>query len=128
MLKSGSSPDVSCLHHHLADLLQPHLERIAVEALQICCLLLPPPNRRKIQLLMRMISRISENVDMPRLHDAMGTRSLVREPRVQSVWCFKSLEAVLRARAVFVLEVLVSVQLVINGQTVRLQNLHRNLT
>ncbi|NXO00638.1 DEP1A protein, partial [Rhinopomastus cyanomelas] len=59
------------------NLLQPHLERIAVEALQICCLLLPPLNRRKIQLLMRMISRISENVDMPRLHDAMGTRSLM---------------------------------------------------
>ncbi|OXB66612.1 hypothetical protein ASZ78_013871 [Callipepla squamata] len=60
------------------NLLQPHLERIAVEALQICCLLLPPPNRRRIQLLMRMISRISENVDMPRLHPAVGTRSLVR--------------------------------------------------
>ncbi|NXY58601.1 DEP1A protein, partial [Callaeas wilsoni] len=59
------------------NLLQPHLERIAVEALQICCLLLPPPNRRKLQLLMRMMARISGNVDMPRLHDAMGTRSLL---------------------------------------------------
>ncbi|NWI44674.1 DEP1A protein, partial [Picathartes gymnocephalus] len=59
------------------NLLQPHLERIAVEALQICCLLLPPPNRRKLQLLLRMMGRISGNVDMPRLHDAMGTRSLL---------------------------------------------------
>ncbi|NXB22335.1 DEP1A protein, partial [Rhagologus leucostigma] len=59
------------------NLLQPHLERIAVEALQICCLLLPPPKRRKLQLLMRMMARISGNVDMPRLHDAMGTRSLL---------------------------------------------------
>ncbi|NXE41695.1 DEP1A protein, partial [Ptilorrhoa leucosticta] len=59
------------------NLLQPHLERIAVEALQICCLLLPPPNRRKLQLLMRMMARISGNVDMPQLHDAMGTRSLL---------------------------------------------------
>ncbi|NWV33986.1 DEP1A protein, partial [Grantiella picta] len=59
------------------NLLQPHLERIAVEALQICCLLLPPPNRRKLQLLMRMMARMSGNVDMPRLHDAMGTRSLL---------------------------------------------------
>ncbi|NXA99447.1 DEP1A protein, partial [Cnemophilus loriae] len=59
------------------NLLQPHLERIAVEALQICCLLLPPPNRRKLQLLLRMMARISGNVDMPRLHDAMGTRSLL---------------------------------------------------
>ena len=58
-------------------LLQPHLERVAIDALQLCCLLLPPPNRRKLQLLMRMISRMSQNVDMPQLHDAMGTRSLV---------------------------------------------------
>ncbi|NXQ56304.1 DEP1A protein, partial [Anthoscopus minutus] len=59
------------------NVLQPHLERIAVEALQICCLLLPPPSRRKLQLLLRMMARISGNVDMPRLHDAMGTRSLL---------------------------------------------------
>ncbi|NXC60950.1 DEP1A protein, partial [Aleadryas rufinucha] len=59
------------------NLLQPHLERIAVEALQICSLLLPPPKRRKLQLLMRMMARISGSVDMPRLHDAMGTRSLL---------------------------------------------------
>ncbi|KFZ61153.1 DEP domain-containing protein 1A, partial [Podiceps cristatus] len=69
------------------NLLQPHLERIAVEALQICCLLLPPPNRRKIQLLMRMISRISGNVDMPRLHDAMGTRSLMIQTFSRCVLC-----------------------------------------
>ncbi|NXN88727.1 DEP1A protein, partial [Bombycilla garrulus] len=60
-----------------SNLLQPHLERIAVEALQICCLLLPPPRRRKLQLLLRMMARISGNVDMPRLHDAMGTRTLL---------------------------------------------------
>ncbi|NXQ04804.1 DEP1A protein, partial [Vidua macroura] len=59
------------------NLLQPHLERVAVEALQICCLLLPPPRRRKLQLLLRMVARISGNVDMPRLHDAMGNRSLL---------------------------------------------------
>ncbi|NXA65777.1 DEP1A protein, partial [Mohoua ochrocephala] len=59
------------------NLLQPHLERLAVEALQICCLLLPPPNRRKLQLLLRMMARISGNVDMPRLHEAVGTRSLL---------------------------------------------------
>eukprot|EP00075_Anas_platyrhynchos_P029780 XP_027319033.1 DEP domain-containing protein 1A isoform X5 [Anas platyrhynchos] len=72
---------------NILDLLQPHLERIAVEALQICCLLLPPPNRRKMQLLMRMISRISENVDMPRLHDAMGTRSLMIQTFSRCVLC-----------------------------------------
>ncbi|NXP48113.1 DEP1A protein, partial [Heliornis fulica] len=69
------------------NLLQPHLERVAVEALQICCLLLPPPNRRRIQLLMRMISRISGNVDMPRLHHAMGTRSLMIQTFSRCVLC-----------------------------------------
>ncbi|XP_062308806.1 DEP domain-containing protein 1A isoform X1 [Osmerus eperlanus] len=58
-------------------LLQPQLERVAVEALQLCCLLLPPGQRRKLQLLMRMMSRMSQNVDMPRLHQAIGTRTLM---------------------------------------------------
>ncbi|XP_019387154.1 PREDICTED: DEP domain-containing protein 1A isoform X1 [Crocodylus porosus] len=69
------------------NLLQPHIERVAVEALQICCLLLPPPNRRRLQLLMRMISRISQNVDMPQLHDAMGTRSLMIQTFSRCVLC-----------------------------------------
>ncbi|KAK2908195.1 DEP domain-containing protein 1A isoform X2 [Channa argus] len=58
-------------------LLQPHCERLAIEALQLCTLLLPPTSRRKLQLLMRMMSRISQNVDMPRLHPALGTRTLM---------------------------------------------------
>lgn len=58
-------------------LLQPQCERVAIEALQLCTLLLPPASRRKLQLLMRMMSRISQNVDMPRLHPAIGTRTLV---------------------------------------------------
>ncbi|XP_072245075.1 DEP domain-containing protein 1A [Leuresthes tenuis] len=57
--------------------LQPQCERIAIEALQLCTLLLPPASRRKLQLLMRMMSRISQNVDMPRLHPAIGTRTLM---------------------------------------------------
>ncbi|XP_006862480.1 PREDICTED: DEP domain-containing protein 1A [Chrysochloris asiatica] len=68
-------------------LLQPHLERVAIDALQLCCLLLPPPNRRKLQLLMRMISRMSQNVDMPKLHDAMGTRSLMMHTFSRCVLC-----------------------------------------
>ncbi|XP_041125771.1 DEP domain-containing protein 1A isoform X2 [Polyodon spathula] len=62
---------------NILGLLQPQLERVAIEALQLCTLLLPPANRRKLQLLMRMISRMSQNVDMPRLHDAIGTRTLM---------------------------------------------------
>ncbi|XP_074121770.1 DEP domain-containing protein 1A isoform X2 [Sminthopsis crassicaudata] len=75
-LSGRSFPPVSSMLTGTQSLLQPHLERVAIDALQICCLLLPPPNRRKLQLLMRMISRMSQNVDMPKLHDAMGTRSL----------------------------------------------------
>ncbi|XP_075471959.1 DEP domain-containing protein 1A isoform X2 [Ascaphus truei] len=72
---------------NILGLLQPHLHRVAIEALQLCCLLLPPPNRRRLQLLMRMISRMSENVDMPRLHDAMGTRSLMIQTFSRCVLC-----------------------------------------
>ncbi|XP_027507359.1 DEP domain-containing protein 1A isoform X3 [Corapipo altera] len=76
-LSESSFTPSPCVLTGTQNLLQPHLERIAVEALQICCLLLPPPNRRRLQLLMRMITRISGNVDMPRLHNAMGNRSLL---------------------------------------------------
>ncbi|XP_041791027.1 DEP domain-containing protein 1A isoform X2 [Chelmon rostratus] len=62
---------------NILGLLQPQCERVAVEALQLCTLLLPPASRRKLQLLMRMMSRISQNVDMPRLHPAIGTRTLM---------------------------------------------------
>ncbi|XP_033007733.1 DEP domain-containing protein 1A isoform X3 [Lacerta agilis] len=72
---------------NILELLQSHLERVAIEALQICCLLLPPSNRRKLQLLMRMITRISENVDMPRLHDAVGTRSLMIQTFSRCILC-----------------------------------------
>ncbi|XP_072505915.1 DEP domain-containing protein 1A isoform X5 [Notamacropus eugenii] len=72
---------------NILGLLQPHLERVAINALQICCLLLPPPNRRKLQLLMRMISRMSQNVDMPKLHDVMGTRSLMIQTFSRCVLC-----------------------------------------
>ncbi|XP_073499976.1 DEP domain-containing protein 1A isoform X3 [Phyllobates terribilis] len=72
---------------NILGLLQPHLQRVAIDALQLCCLLLPPPNRRKLQLLMRMISRMSQNVDMPRLHDAMGTRSLMIQTFSRCVLC-----------------------------------------
>uniref|UniRef100_A0A3P8TGV2 DEP domain containing 1a n=1 Tax=Amphiprion percula TaxID=161767 RepID=A0A3P8TGV2_AMPPE len=65
---------IVCMH---VGVLQPQCERVAIEALQLCTLLLPPASRRKLQLLMRMMSRISQNVDMPRLHPAIGTRTLM---------------------------------------------------
>uniref|UniRef100_F6WM34 DEP domain containing 1 n=1 Tax=Monodelphis domestica TaxID=13616 RepID=F6WM34_MONDO len=76
-LSGKASPPLSSGLPGTQSLLQPHLERVAIDALQICCLLLPPANRRKLQLLLRMTSRMSQNVDLPRLHDAVGTRSLM---------------------------------------------------
>lgn len=52
-------------------------QRVGVEALQICCLLLPPENRRRLQLLMRMMARIALNVEMPHLHEAIASRTLM---------------------------------------------------
>ncbi|KAM9329060.1 DEP domain-containing protein 1B [Gastrophryne carolinensis] len=50
---------------------------VAIEALQVCCLLLPPENRRKLQLLMRMMARISLNREMPPLCDGTWNRALM---------------------------------------------------
>ncbi|XP_007525745.1 DEP domain-containing protein 1A isoform X1 [Erinaceus europaeus] len=86
-LSANSLPPAASVLTGPQNLLQPHLERVAIDALQLCCLLLPPPNRRKLQLLMRMISRMSQNVDMPRLHDAMGTRSLMIHTFSRCVLC-----------------------------------------
>ncbi|XP_063312980.1 DEP domain-containing protein 1B [Pelobates fuscus] len=54
-----------------------HKKLVAIEALQVCCLLLPPENRRKLQLLMRMMARISLNREMPPLCDTSGNRALM---------------------------------------------------
>ncbi|XP_021111216.1 DEP domain-containing protein 1A isoform X2 [Heterocephalus glaber] len=86
-LSKNSFPPASAMLTGTQSLLQPHLERVAINALQLCCLLLPPRNRRKLQLLMRMISRMSQNVDMPKLHDAMGTRALMIHTFSRCVLC-----------------------------------------
>ncbi|KAM9529886.1 DEP domain-containing protein 1A-like isoform 1-T1 [Salvelinus alpinus] len=62
---------------NILGLLQSQLEQVAIEALQLCTLLLPPASRRKLQLLMRMISRMSQNVDLPRFNDAIATHTLM---------------------------------------------------
>ncbi|XP_036378539.1 DEP domain-containing protein 1A [Megalops cyprinoides] len=87
---AASPPSVSTFARQPSpdqSLLQPQLERVAIEALQLCTLLLPPASRRKLQLLMRMISRMSQNVDMPRLHDAIGTRTLMVHTFSRCVLC-----------------------------------------
>ncbi|XP_061474635.1 DEP domain-containing protein 1B isoform X2 [Rhineura floridana] len=64
-------------------------EKLAVEALQICCLLLPPANRRKLQLLMTLLARISSNKDLPLLSDAVGTRTLMVQAFSRCILCSK---------------------------------------
>ncbi|XP_069780563.1 DEP domain-containing protein 1B-like isoform X2 [Narcine bancroftii] len=54
-----------------------HQQPVGIETLQVCCLLLPPENRRRLQLLMRMMARIALNVEMPSLHDAIASRTLM---------------------------------------------------
>ncbi|XP_043545240.1 DEP domain-containing protein 1B-like isoform X1 [Chiloscyllium plagiosum] len=58
-----------------------------IEALQVCCLLVPPENRRKLQLLMRMIARIAQNVEMPPLHDAVANRMLMIQTFSRCILC-----------------------------------------
>ncbi|KAF6344309.1 DEP domain containing 1 [Rhinolophus ferrumequinum] len=102
-LSENSLPSASSMLTGTQNLLQPHLERVAIDALQLCCLLLPPPNRRKLQLLMRMISRMSQNVDMPQLHDTMGTRSLMIHTFSRCILCCAEevgLDEILAARLV----------------------------
>ncbi|XP_077203311.1 DEP domain-containing protein 1B isoform X2 [Paroedura picta] len=64
-------------------------ETLAIEALQICCLLLPPENRRKVQLLITMMARISMNKDLPTLCDTVGTRTLMVQTFCRSILCSK---------------------------------------
>lgn len=53
-------------------------QEVATEALQVSCLLLPPPNRRRLQLLLRLMARVCRNPQLPPLNDSIGTRTLVQ--------------------------------------------------
>ncbi|KAM9106325.1 DEP domain-containing protein 1B isoform 3-T3 [Megaptera novaeangliae] len=78
-------------------------EEMAIEAFQICCLLLPPENRRKLQLLMRMMARICLNKEMPPLCDGFGTRTLMVQTFSHCILCSKDevdLDDLLAARLV----------------------------
>uniref|UniRef100_A0A672K8L1 DEP domain containing 1B n=1 Tax=Sinocyclocheilus grahami TaxID=75366 RepID=A0A672K8L1_SINGR len=52
-------------------------QSVAVEALQVCSLLLPPANRRKLQLLMRLMAKVCANPSLPPLNDTIGARTLM---------------------------------------------------
>ncbi|NWV01363.1 DEP1B protein, partial [Upupa epops] len=68
-------------------LLQKHNK--AVEALQISCLLLPPENRKRLQLLVRMMARISLNKDLPPLSESVRTRTLMVQAFSNCILCSK---------------------------------------
>lgn len=78
-------------------------EEMAIEAFQICCLLLPPENRRQLQLLMRMMARVCLNQEMPPLCDGFGARTLMVQTFSRSILCSKDevdLDELLAARLV----------------------------
>ncbi|XP_061676872.1 DEP domain-containing protein 1B isoform X1 [Syngnathoides biaculeatus] len=50
---------------------------LATEALQVSSLLLPPPNRRHLQLLLRLMARVSKNAHLPPLNDTIATHTLM---------------------------------------------------
>ncbi|CDQ79815.1 DEP domain-containing protein 1B [Oncorhynchus mykiss] len=52
-------------------------KEVAAEALQVCSLLLPPANRRRLQLLLRLMARVCQNPALPPLNDAIATRTLM---------------------------------------------------
>uniref|UniRef100_A0A3Q4GWB0 DEP domain containing 1B n=1 Tax=Neolamprologus brichardi TaxID=32507 RepID=A0A3Q4GWB0_NEOBR len=53
------------------------VQEAASEALQVSCLLLPPPNRRRLQLLLRLMARVCQNPQLPPLNDMIATRTLM---------------------------------------------------
>uniref|UniRef100_A0A8C4QPK2 DEP domain-containing protein n=1 Tax=Eptatretus burgeri TaxID=7764 RepID=A0A8C4QPK2_EPTBU len=57
----------------------PTCEATALLAMQLLCLLLPPWQRRCLQLLLRTAARLCSNVDLPPLQPGLGTRTLVVE-------------------------------------------------
>ncbi|XP_034031272.1 DEP domain-containing protein 1B [Thalassophryne amazonica] len=52
-------------------------QEVAAEALQVSCLLMPPSNRRHLQLLLRLMTRVCQNPHLPPLNDTIATRTLM---------------------------------------------------
>nr|XP_023667376.1 DEP domain-containing protein 1B isoform X1 [Paramormyrops kingsleyae] len=57
------------------------------EALQLCCLLLPPAKRRHLQLLLCLMVRVCKNPQLPALNSAVGTRMLMLQTFSRSILC-----------------------------------------
>uniref|UniRef100_S4R8Y4 DEP domain-containing protein n=1 Tax=Petromyzon marinus TaxID=7757 RepID=S4R8Y4_PETMA len=80
-------------------------------ALQLCCALLPPLSRRRLQLLVRVVVRVAHNGQLPPLQPPMDNRSLMleslwrcvlrpRDPsRLDEVLCRRALDFIARNHA-----------------------------
>ncbi|KAL3060645.1 hypothetical protein OYC64_015074 [Pagothenia borchgrevinki] len=65
------------LYEVFVNILSLQQQEVATEALQLSTLILPPPNRRRIQLLLRLMARVCQNPHLPPLNDAIATRTLM---------------------------------------------------
>ncbi|KAJ4931116.1 hypothetical protein JOQ06_025415 [Pogonophryne albipinna] len=65
------------LYEVFVNILSLQQQEVATEALQLSTLLLPPPNRRRLQLLLRLMARVCQNPHLPPLNDAIATRTLM---------------------------------------------------
>nr|CAB3237387.1 DEP domain-containing protein 1A-like [Phallusia mammillata] len=58
-------------------MLRPETQNTAIEVLQLSLLLLPPANRRKLHLLLRLMAKVSVNPHLTKLNPHMPTRVLL---------------------------------------------------
>lgn len=63
--------------------------KMGFEIFQTCCRLLPPKHKSKLHLLMRMMTNISLNKEMPPMCDRFGTQTLTVQIVSISVLCSK---------------------------------------
>nr|XP_002120611.1 DEP domain-containing protein 1A-like [Ciona intestinalis] len=56
---------------------RPETKEVAIECLQLCLMLLPPSNRRKLHLLLRLMAKVSGNPHLTNMSKNMPTRVLL---------------------------------------------------
>ena len=76
MVKICDAQETAVVIVLLSDLLSPVARNRVQEALQICCLLLPPANRRKLHLLLRLMNKMANNEELV-IDGEQTTRDLV---------------------------------------------------
>uniref|UniRef100_H2Z936 DEP domain-containing protein n=1 Tax=Ciona savignyi TaxID=51511 RepID=H2Z936_CIOSA len=69
--------DLYELFTNILCLVRPETKEVAVETLQLCLMLLPPSNRRKLHLLLRLMAKVSTNPHLTHINKNMPTRVLL---------------------------------------------------